>query len=670
MFLVLLGVALAGPALWAGRPEGGQAQGGVTPQGQTPAPGRGPAPPPVGTGLILGQVIEGTSGEPIADAVVSPGRGGGPTPAPGTPAANVFQPVVTGADGRFVFRNLPPGPYAVRATVPGYVSGMVGQGRPGGPDRALDLAEGERIGDATIRVWKYGVITGTVVDEAGEPATDLTVRALRRLTIDGRPQLVASTSQTARTDDRGRYRITRLTPGDYVVVVPVTQSTFPTATYDALIQAVIADPVKPPAWAVDLMLSGGTQAMQGSPARVGDVMWTASFAGTPPPSASGPSTSYRTTYYPSATSSAQAAVITVRAGEERASIDLQLSLVNTLRVSGIVQSATGPMANLSVRLQPFTADPLATAADLDGGSAVTRADGTFTFVNVPTGQYVIKALRPAPSESMMRMIRGEVGSASPGAPGTTASTLTTLFGELAVTVADTDVTGVSLLMREGPKVSGRVEFELKTSAAPSQVPTGNGVTLVPLGGPAGILSMFGAEPVMLEADGRFKTPGQAPDRYTVTFGRGGGRGSAGIRTITANGRDMTNTPLELKDTDITDVVIKISDRFGAVSGTVRGPDALAARTATVIIFPADYRALLSSGLMSGRVQTIAASRTGAYVAGVVMPGDYLIVAVDDADVSDNQDSAFFDALARGATRMTVGDTEKKSQDLVLVKVKR
>jgi hypothetical protein len=46
-----------------------------------------------------------------------------------------------------------------------------------------------------------------------------------------------------------------------------------------------------------------------------------------------------------------------------------------------------------------------------------------------------------------------------------------------------------------------------------------------------------------------------------------------------------------------------------------------------------------------------------------MPGDYLVVAIDDADVADNQDSAFFDALARGATRITVGDAEKKSQDL-------
>jgi hypothetical protein len=40
-----------------------------------------------------------------------------------------------------------------------------------------------------------------------------------------------------------------------------------------------------------------------------------------------------------------------------------------------------------------------------------------------------------------------------------------------------------------------------------------------------------------------------------------------------------------------------------------------------IAFPADYRALVASGLMSGRARTIAASRTGAFVMGALMPGD-------------------------------------------------
>jgi len=215
-----------------------------------------------------------------------------------------------------------------------------------------------------------------------------------------------------------------------------------------------------------------------------------------------------------------------------------------------------------------------------------------------------------------------------------------------------------------------VEFDLKTPAAASQM-AGMGVFLAPVGGPPGAITMMVMDPAPIDADGRFKTTGQAPDRYMISLGRGGGGGrGSNIKSITANGRDVTNAALELRDADVNDVVIKVSDRFASISGSVHGPDALPAPTATVMAFPADYRALLSSGLMSGRVQMVAASRAGAYVLGAVMPGDYLIVAIDDADVADNQDSAFFDALARGATRITVGDAEKKSQDLALVKVKR
>jgi hypothetical protein len=670
VFLVLLAVALAGPALFAGRQDGFQAQGGITQfPAQTPPPasGRGPAPPQVGTGLILGQVIEASTGEPIADAVVSPGRGAGPPPVSmpgGAPAVNVFQSVVTGADGRFVFRNLPPGSYPVRASLTGYVPGMVGQGRPGGPDRALDLADGERIGDAIIRLWRYGVITGTVLDEAGEPAIDLPVRAYRRLTVDGRPQLMPATAQLARTDDRGRYRFARLTPGDYVVVVPLTQTTLPGATYDALIQAVITDPVKPPEWAFDLMLSGGIQGLQGSPSRVGDAMWSASFAGTPPPSATGPSSSYRTTYYPSANSPGLASLITVRPGEERTAIDMQLTLVPTVRVSGVVRGPAGPMPNLGVRLSPANAD---LAADLEGTTAVTRADGTFTFINVPPGSYVIKVFRAAPSESMMRSFRGESPNAPP-TPSPPSPAIPALFGEQAVNVGEADVTGVSITMRDGLKVSGRVEFELRTPAAAGPTGPANSVSLIPLYNAAFAAGLMSTDPAMLDADGRFATSGQASGRYTMSLGRGGG--GPGIKSITASGRDVTNTPLELKDTDITDVVIKVSDRLASLSGVVRGPNALASPTATVIAFPADYRALVANGLMAGRVRTVAASRAGAFAMGSVMPGDYLVVAVDDADVSDNQDTAFFDALAGGATRITFGDAEKKAQDLVLVKVKR
>ena len=677
--IVLLGTILAAPALWAGPRLHGQVQGLTPIPGQTPpgAPGQNTPPPQVGTGLIVGQVVDAASGEPLADVVVSSGRSNPPPTSGPPPAVNVFQPVVTGADGRFVFRNLPAGAYPIRATLAGYVPGMVGQGRPGGPDRTVVLADGARVGDATIRLWKYGVISGTLVDEAGEPATDLTVRAYRRITVNGRTQLLPATTQTARTDDRGRYRFTRLTPGDYIVLVPLTQSTLPVSTFESLLQAMVSDPTKPPDWYVDLVMSGGQAALQGAPARVGDVLWGSSFGGTPPPSETGRSTSYRTTYYPSASSVSQASAVTVQPGEERTSIDLQLSLVPTVRVSGTVVGPTGPMPNLAVRLQPAGMDPLMAGSELENAVAVTRANGVFTFINVTPGQYTIRVIKPGPNENMMRILRGEV--AGPPSPSPIAPPVPTLVAEQLVTVGDTDVAGLSVSLREGAKVSGRVEFDLTPPRTAAQVTAGGGVVLSPVGGSSGIPGSFAADPATLDADGRFKTSGSLPGRYTIGLGRtgfvsvGAGAGRGGgpmVKSITANGRDITNAPLELKDSDITDVVIKISDRAGSIAGNVRTAAGQPASTATTIIFPADYRAMVANGMTSGRVMTVAASRLGAYSANGLLAGEYLIVAVEDADVADNQDVAFFDALARGATRITLGDAEKKVQDLVIVAVKR
>src|SRR5688500_4198537 len=105
-----------------------------------------PSPSDPRTGLIVGQVVDGDSGKPIAGAIVSLGAAAGPPQAPR---------VLTGSDGRFVFRDLPRGSFPIVATKPGYAEGAYGRGRPGGPSRQVTLTEGERIGDVVTRMWKY-----------------------------------------------------------------------------------------------------------------------------------------------------------------------------------------------------------------------------------------------------------------------------------------------------------------------------------------------------------------------------------------------------------------------------------------------------------------------------------------------------------------------------------
>ena len=55
---------------------------------------------------------------------------------------------------------------------------------------------------------------------------------------DGGEVVLDGVSLSARTDDRGAYRISSIVPGDYLVVVPQAQVSMPTAILGGLMDAV------------------------------------------------------------------------------------------------------------------------------------------------------------------------------------------------------------------------------------------------------------------------------------------------------------------------------------------------------------------------------------------------------------------------------------------------
>lgn len=99
--------------------------------------------------------------------------------------------------GRFDFGAVPAGTYRLLAQHEAFV-------RPDG--RTIAVAAGQSIRDLIVTMTPTGVITGRVVDEYGDPAADVYVRAT----------LKDSTFETT-TNDLGEYRLYGLPPGAYVV---------------------------------------------------------------------------------------------------------------------------------------------------------------------------------------------------------------------------------------------------------------------------------------------------------------------------------------------------------------------------------------------------------------------------------------------------------------------
>ena len=143
---------------------------------------------------LRGRVINGATGEPIGRALVQV-------------SAPEQRAQFTGADGTFVFSDLPPGNYQPFARKPGFLDDSEPQGPAPTP---LAAGQNEPI---ILKLLPEAIIFGEVKDENGVPLEGVTVRAEQWQVPNGERQLVPVREE--RTDDQGDFRLAELRPGRY-----------------------------------------------------------------------------------------------------------------------------------------------------------------------------------------------------------------------------------------------------------------------------------------------------------------------------------------------------------------------------------------------------------------------------------------------------------------------
>jgi hypothetical protein len=214
-----------------------------------------------------------------------------------------------------------------------------------------------------------------------------------------------------------------------------------------------------------------------------------------------------------------------------------------------------------------------------------------------------------------------------------------------------DVDGVVLQMVPGHRASGRLEFESQTGRpAPTATQLQNmAITLAPSDG-RGLNTFFGGGgPDRANAQGEFRTKGYGPGKYFLSVSAGAWL----VKSATIGGADVLDAALEIRDADVAGIVVTFTDRMATVSGTVRSAGETDLSETSILIFPANHRAWIDSGMNPRRLKTARASRAGAYTLPNVPAGDYVIVAIDRANDGDTQDPAFIERLSRIGTRLTV-----------------
>jgi protocatechuate 3,4-dioxygenase beta subunit len=238
---------------------------------------------------------------------------------------------ITGGDGRYEILRVPAGSFLVsvsRADVhfPASIAGSP-------HSNTIALGEGENLDGIDISISNPGAITGTIVDEIGEPIEGLIVRALRARYAGGHMVLDAVPDASARTtDDRGRYRIFGLRPGSYYVVA----SEAPSA-----------------------VVPGGK-----------------------------PLHASLHVFYPGRPSAAEALPLHVEAEAVVAGVDLTFAPHRGGRITGRAQLSSGrPVRGTAILAGSVRSGTLAPEP-----RAVPIGDGRFEFLHVPPGEYAVQVV--------------------------------------------------------------------------------------------------------------------------------------------------------------------------------------------------------------------------------------------------------------------------------------
>ncbi len=621
---------------------------------QTPVPpGQArPSPQPTlvlkaGAAIILGKVVEAgtTTGVPNAVVMLAGTALGSSTAVFSNGVPGGSRRVAVDAQGQFLFRDLPAGEYRILSTAAGYVDGAYGDTRPIqirrsrlDVTRTLELTNTDKLVTVSIQMWKFGGISGRVVDEAGEPIVGAPVSVVTRPSDSVTSKMNVTTSVT--TDDRGLYHAD-VAPGDYIVGLLAATTTVPVSAADDYLQAQRSGGLTEE-WALWLSASGGLTP-RAAGARVGNFIVSQfgsqrnTWVVRPIMSEGGSLSFHPTMFHPSSLTAMSAAVVSVASGEEKAGIDVQLRKLPARRLSGRIVGPSGPVGEIALSL--IAADPAGVrwnpVSTIEQSRALADANGEFTFLGVAPGSYTLMAVQK---------------------PLTSAEPL--LWAADPVSIGGEDVTDLRVTLRTGGRISGRVVVE---STGPPPAPAtlkGLGITAYPMPGSLGA-SMATGQGATMDASLRFTTRQVIPGPVTIIANVPPGWI---LKSVTTGGRDALDRSIEVTVAGVDDIVVTITNRVSTLTGIVRTASGQPAVAATVAVFPTDQSFWRLPEMAFERIWTAAPGRDGRYTFRGLPPGEYLVVAAD-WPTADFADGGVLTALASSATRVAIGDGESRTQDL-------
>jgi len=554
------------------------------------------APPaPTGTALVSGQVVTDAEGTALAHATVLliGARTG------------VIRVASSDREGRFVFSVLPADRYTVGASKLPYLGAVAGARRPARPGVSIVLADKAQVTDVMVRLPLGAAISGTIVDQSGQPAAGVAAGVVQRKMQNGEVIMIPVPGGAVFTDERGRYRVHGLAPGEYVVsAMPMNN--------------LMASAKRLTDQEVDDVLAGRITPAPAPP---------------PAPVRSAPS------YFPGTTRVADAGGVLVAAGEDRTNVDFRLEPASLTSIEGVVTTADGsPLpTRTAVMLQT-----VAGSSPLQSGSSVTAGpDGRFGIAGQPPGRYALSARAVGTPVELTALTMVETFGNDVGSAQLILRPPMTLAGRLAATTAGTT---------KPPALAGlRLQLTGLTAAQRTGI-----VPQVSAAAADGTFTIAGVMP------GRY-TFGGAP-----FFGASADSVAWGLGSVVIDGTDVTDRAFDVSaETPPKEIVATLTNEWQEIAGRVTNAEGAGVSDYTMLVFPVDEAYWLHN---SRRIVTTQPAGDGRYQLGgpgpALLPaGEYYLAAVTDVSKDEQYDPAFLKGLIPSAIKITLVVGERKAQDV-------
>ena len=379
----------------------------------------------------------------------------------------------------------------------------------------------------------------------------------------------------------------------------------------------------------------------------GEYVVGAETRGSGGPQVEGETEGFAATYYPSALSEREAARIRVPASGDSGDVDIQLVRTRTFRITGTVMNSRGQtVENPQVMLTRATPG---SGGFSTGGNMSSMQGGRFTIRDIVPGDYrlVVRPMQMGP--------RSEQETAKGPKPE---------YATVPLSVAS-DIDDLVIMTQPGASIVGRITF---AEGTPATLPSVRISTQ-----PGERTMMFGPAPSATSGqDGTFTLNdlfGPLLIRGGVMGGSPGNPSVYTLRSVMLGGTDITDTPVEFKAEHSRHLEIVLTARASTVEGTVTDDNGAFTSDVMVMMIPEDKAAWR---VTSPRMRMAPPMKEGRFSIPRVLAGRYYMVAVprDGFYVSPDTSPELFEQLAKEGTSVTVGEDEKRTVDLRVVRIAR